>query len=122
MSEPTRLPTDVEPLQLRDVAEASRYEARLAGSTQLAAILEYRLLDRSIVLLHTEVLPDFEGQGIGSRFARAVFEDLRARELAVVPKCPFIVRWLERHPEHHDVLARPLDDRGPRTGDGLEPA
>ena len=55
------------------------------------------------MLVHTEVLPGFEGQGIGSRLVRAVFEDLRERGIPLIPKCPFIVRWLERHPEQHDV-------------------
>ncbi len=115
------MPTDTEPLNLRDVPEASRYEATLGASGQLAALLEYRLLDGSIALLHTEVQPGFEGQGIGSRFARAVFDDLRDRGLTVIPKCPFILRWLERHPEQHDLLARPLDAPTPPAGGGLDP-
>jgi predicted GNAT family acetyltransferase len=122
MSEPGRLPTDAGQLLVEDVPEESRYEARLDGSSQLAAIIEYRLLEGSIALLHTEVLSGFEGQGIGSRFALAVFEDLRARELTVIPRCPFIVRWLERHPEQRDVLARPLDPPATPRSTTLDPA
>ena len=52
----------------------------------------------------------FEGRGVGSAMATAVFEDARSRDLKIVPKCPFILRWLERHPEQHDILLRPLSE------------
>jgi predicted GNAT family acetyltransferase len=122
MSEPSQIPTDRQPLRVRDVHEQSRYEARLGEDTQLAAFLDYRLMERSMALLHTEVQAGYEGQGVGSRFARAVFEDARERGLKIIPKCPFIVRWLERHPEQHDVLARPMDTPEPPAGGGLTPA
>lgn len=117
MSETRQPPPDPEPLKLRDDRAANRYEATLGDAADPAAILEYRLLEASITLLHTEVSEGFEGQGIGSRLARAVFEDVRARGLTAIPKCSFIVRWLERHPEQHDLLARPLDARPPAADD-----
>lgn len=122
MSEPGQLATAREALHLRDVPDASRYEGRLGRRDQIAAILDYRRMEHSLVLLHTEVQSGFEGQGVGSRFAKAVFEDLRHRGLTVVPKCPFILRWLERHPEQQDILAQPLDPPQPPAAGGLEPA
>mgnify|MGYP001818746305 FL=1 len=109
MSEPQPMPTDRPPLHVRDVPDASRYEARLGEDPALAALIDYRLTDRFIALVHTEVREGFEGQGLGSRLVRAVMEDLREREVPVVPKCPFVIGWLQRHPEHHDILFRPLE-------------
>jgi uncharacterized protein len=112
---------DLQPLRIQDAPAASRYEATLGEPPRLVAFVDYRMHDLAIALLHTEVQPGFEGQGIGGRLAAGVFDDLRERGLRVIPKCPFIVRWLERHPEQHDVLARPLDT--PLSADGgLEPA
>lgn len=122
MSEPSQIPTDRPALHVRDVPADNRYEATLGEGTEPAAILDYRLMEHSIALLHTEVMEGYAGQGLGSRFARAVFEDARERGLKVIPKCPFIVRWLERHPEQHDLLARPLDKPEPPAGGGLQPA
>ena len=122
MSDPSNLPADRPPLQLVDVRELDRYEARLGDDPELAALLDYRLMDKAIALLHTEVQPGYEGQGVGSRFAKAVFADARERGLKIIPKCPFIVRWLERHPEQHDVLARPMPAPEPSKGGGLDPA
>lgn len=119
MSEPQPMPTDRRPLHVRDVPDESRYEARLGDAPAMAGLLDYSLGDGWIMLLHTEVREGFEGQGIGSRLVRAVFDDARERGVKVRPECPFVMRWLERHPEQHDVLVRPLD--GPAPSD-LEPA
>jgi uncharacterized protein len=103
------VPADPPGLHVDDAPQASRYEARLDGEEGLAAIVEYRLGSGWIAFLHTEVRPDLEGQGVGGRVARAVIEAARGRGLKVIPRCPFISAWLTRHPEHHDVLLRPLD-------------
>jgi predicted GNAT family acetyltransferase len=120
--EVARLPTGRPALEVRDAPDRHRYEARLSDSGKLAAILSYELSETWIALLHTEVQDDFEGQGIGSHLVHSVFEDIRARGLSVIPKCPFVVAWLERHPEQHDILSHPLPSREPPPVDPPEPA
>jgi predicted GNAT family acetyltransferase len=109
MPEPQQMPPQRPEVHVLDVPDVERYEARLGEERVLAGLVDYRLGSDFIVLLHTEVLDGFGGQGIGSRLVRAVLEDLREREIAVVPKCPFILAWLQKHPEQHDVLFRPLE-------------
>ena len=111
-------------LHIVDLRDKSRYEATLGDDETRAALLTYRLSDRWIALLHTEVQSGFEGQGVGSRFATLVFDDARSRGLKIIPRCPFILRWLERHPEQHDVLLRPLasSETTPKTGGPIDPA
>lgn len=109
MTEPQRMPTDRPPLHVRDVPAEQRYEARLGDDPTLAAIIDYRLGEDWVELVHTEVRDGFEGQGVGSRLVRAVLEDARERGLPVVARCPFVIGWLQRHPEQHDVLFRPLE-------------
>lgn len=112
----------LEAAHLTDNVEAERYELRLGDDEALAALITYRRSEHWIALLHTEVQPGFEGRGIGSRIATMAFDDARERNLKIIPKCPFIVRWLERHPEQHDALLRPLETRGepPVAGGPLE--
>jgi predicted GNAT family acetyltransferase len=66
----------------------------------------HRVRDR-LVALHTEVLPAFEGRGIGSRLVRHVIEDVRAAGGTITPRCPLFVSWFERHPEDRDLVAIP---------------
>jgi predicted GNAT family acetyltransferase len=107
-------------LVLRDNVDRDRYEITLAENGTRVAIITYRRSDVWIALLHTGVETAFEGQGMGSRSARLVFADARERGLKIIPKCPFILRWLERHPEEHDILLRPLPSASP--DDGAPPA
>ncbi len=109
MSEPQKMPTERPELHVRDAPERQRYEATLGDDQKLAAVLAYRRGDEWIALVHTEVREGFEGQGIGSRLVKAVLADLRARAIPVIPKCPFVIAWLQRHPDEHDVLFRPLE-------------
>lgn len=113
MSEPQTMHPERPELHVLDVPHLERYEARLGDERELAGLLDYRLSDDFIVLSHTEVLEGFAGQGLGSRLVRAVLEDLRERGMAVIPKCPFVVAWLHKHPEQHDILFRPLENPKP---------
>ena len=111
MSEPSPMPVDRQPLHVRDVPERSRYEATLGDDPTLTGLIDYRASDGTITLLHTGVEDGYEGQGIGSRLVRGVFDDARARNLRIIPKCPFVVRWLERHPEQSDIVIEAPDRR-----------
>ena len=91
-------------LDVRDNPERSRYEA-LVGS-DVAGFAAYRDVDGVRVFTHTQVDDDYEGQGVGSRLAKAALDDVRARGLHIVARCPFISAWLQRHADYQD-LARP---------------
>jgi predicted GNAT family acetyltransferase len=88
--------------EVRDDPERSWYEARTGG--RRAGVAAYRLGDGVITFTHTVVEADDEGQGIGGALARAALDDARARGLAVVPQCPFIAGWIERHPDYAPLV------------------
>jgi predicted GNAT family acetyltransferase len=83
--------------------QKSRYEAHVDG--ELAGFAEYELTDDAVVFTHTEVEDAFEGQGIGSTLARFALDDVRGGTRAVVPKCPFIKDWIDKHPDYADLVA-----------------
>lgn len=74
------------------------------SSDASVAVLDYALSDGRITFVHTGVPPELEGRGIGTRLARAGLEYARREGLAVVPKCPFIRAYIERHPEYRDLV------------------
>ena len=90
-------------LRVVDNPEQLRYELWL-GAT-LAGVIAYRPQPGAILLLHTEVDPAFEGQGLGARLVAGALDDLRARGLKLVPQCPFVRSYLRRHPEDADLVA-----------------
>lgn len=83
-----------------------RYEAHIDGN--LAGFAEYMLSgDKLIVFTHTEVEPNFEGQGVGSKIARFALDDVRDDgSRSVLPLCPFIKGWILRHPDYKDLVYR----------------
>lgn len=86
-----------------DHPDQSRYEAHIGG--ELAGIAQYELRGHSIVFVHTEVLPAFEGHGVASALARRSLDEIRARgERDVVPVCPFYRSWIEKHPDYQDLV------------------
>ncbi|MFE9690295.1 GNAT family N-acetyltransferase [Micromonospora sp. NPDC005806] len=84
--------------------ERERFEARNETGTT-AGFVTYQLTGNIIAYTHTKVDPNFEGKGVGSTLARAVMDDARAKRRTVVPICPFLSGWLEKHPGYEDILA-----------------
>ena len=81
--------------------DQSRFELEKDGAL---AVLEYELEPGKIVFTHTGVPAELEGQGIGSRLARAGLEYARQLGLKVVPLCSFIAAYIHKHPEYKDLL------------------
>ncbi len=87
---------------ITDNPQAKRYEAFVDG--ELAGFAEYMLSDGLITFTHTEVRPAFEGRGVGSALARTALDEVRSQgERQVLPLCPFILGWIQRHPEYLDI-------------------
>jgi hypothetical protein len=84
-------------------AEEKRFEVVLDGQT---AELAYLREPHVIALVHTEVPEAFEGQGVGSRLARAALDYARDEGLRVMAVCPFVASYVERHPEYRPLLVR----------------
>ncbi len=91
-----------------DNPEAARFEVRLNG--RLAGFAQYRLRGDRVVFTHTEIRPEFEGKGLGSVLIRTALDSARDTGLTVVPLCPFVAGYIERHPEYADLLGSGADD------------
>jgi uncharacterized protein len=88
-----------------DNAQAHRFELQAEGQT---AFLVYARAHGSLRLIHTEVPPELRGAGIGSKLVAGVLNIAREQGLTVTPQCPFVIRYVERHPEYADVIAAAL--------------
>ncbi|SEF78697.1 hypothetical protein SAMN04489712_10233 [Thermomonospora echinospora] len=89
--------------EISDNTGQSRYEIRVDG--RLAGFAQYRQRNGAVVFTHTEVDDEYEGQGVGSALVRGALDDVRSRGAQVVPLCPFVKSYIERHPEYQDLVA-----------------
>lgn len=94
---------DIYPAEVKVVhnLDKKRFEVQIENHL---AVCAYILSKTRIIFSHTEVPKALEGLGIGAKMARAGLDYARENELRVMPLCPFIAAYMERHPEYHDLL------------------
>jgi predicted GNAT family acetyltransferase len=85
---------------VRDNTERRRFELATDGHI---AFSEYRRDGGVLTVMHTEVPPALNGKGIGSALVRGLLDIARAQGLKVVPKCPFVAGYIDKHPEYADL-------------------
>lgn len=87
---------------VRDNPRELRYEALV--DDRLVGLIRYRQEPGLVVLAHSEVDLNLEHTGLGSELVRGALADIRARDLRVVPHCPFVIDYIRRHPEERDLV------------------
>ncbi len=95
-------------LSVVDNVDLRRFETRTPEGG-VAGFVEYVPRAQAILIMHTEVDPAFKGQGMGSIVVRGALDLLRADGRRAVVECPFVQRFLQRHPgEYDDVVVAPV--------------
>ena len=89
-------------IAIADDTDSHRYVVRIDG--RRAGLLQYRLHPKSIELVHTEIYEEFEGRGLGSQLISFALDDAREPELAVLPICPFVNDYIQRHRQYVDLV------------------
>ncbi|WP_196809015.1 GNAT family N-acetyltransferase [Conexibacter woesei] len=89
-------------ITVKDKAEAERFEVAVDGD--VAGFAQYRRRPELIAFVHTEIEPKFEGQGLASRLIGAALDASREEGLAVLPFCPFVNIYINKHPEYADLV------------------
>ena len=89
-------------IAVRNDVDNHRYVLELDG--ERAGMAVYHVRGGRNYFVHTEVDPGHEGEGLGSTLAQNALDDVRARGEQIVPLCPFITAWLNRHPDYQDLI------------------
>jgi predicted GNAT family acetyltransferase len=90
------------PATPHDNRAEQEFEMTVDGKRAIAA---YQREGDTITFTHTKVPSSLEGHGIGSKLVRFALDSARDEGLKVVPQCPFVAAYIERHPEYRDLLA-----------------
>lgn len=60
---------------------------------------------------HTFVNPVHQGKNLAAILIREAFADIRENQHVLVePTCSYVVRYMEKRPETHDLLAISIED------------
>ena len=87
--------------EIRDNGDRHQYELPVEGDL---AVVTYNLSPPNLMITETLVPQRLEGRGIASRLVRHVIADAKARDLLILPVCPFFSAFFQKHPEHADVV------------------
>ncbi|KOX10588.1 acetyltransferase [Micromonospora sp. NRRL B-16802] len=71
----------------------------------LAGFTAYVPRGEVLVFTHTQVDRAFQGKGVGGALIRGTLDQVRARGGRLVPQCPFVAAFIDKHPEYADLVA-----------------
>ncbi len=87
---------------VRDAPERDRFEIEVDGA--LVGFTQYRRRPGTIAFVHTEIDPGHEGEGLGGILVSAALVEARREGARVLPFCPFVRSYIERHPDYLDLV------------------
>ncbi len=89
--------------EVRFNAAQEQYEIVLDGVPVGLTVAQER--DGVVVMPHTEIDPAHGGKGLSGQLVRSALDDLRARGKQIRPLCPFVVAYIDKHPQYADLVA-----------------
>jgi predicted GNAT family acetyltransferase len=92
----------IAPPTVTDVSDRRRFEIAVDGA--VLGFAEYRRRPGVISFIHTEIDPAHKGEGLGTLLVKAALDTARAEGLAVLPYCPFVQGFIDRHREYLDLV------------------
>ncbi|MGB3830098.1 MAG: GNAT family N-acetyltransferase [Ornithinimicrobium sp.] len=84
-------------------AAASRFEIQRNG--EVVGHLDYRTMGNTVDLTHAETDDAVRGQGIGGQLVQGALDTIKVEKMTVIPTCPFVADWIERHEDYQGLLA-----------------
>lgn len=89
--------------QVKHEQDARRYVILVDGEP--AGQVDY--VDEGQVrrMTHTEILPEFAGEGYAGELVRQALDDTRAAGMTVKPECSYVAHYLDKHEEYADLRA-----------------
>ena len=83
--------------------EAKRRSVAYANGKQVGEC-EFRVTDIAWVITHTGVRSAYGGQGIAGQLVEKVIEEARARQVKIIPRCPYAKKLMTGNVAYKDVL------------------
>jgi predicted GNAT family acetyltransferase len=88
-------------IQVQHNSKGQRFETHLGGRS---AYLSYTFQGTLVCFNHTFVPEEFRGKGVAAALVRKGLEEARREHWKIVPSCPFVAAFIERHPEFADLV------------------
>ncbi|MCF6297554.1 MAG: N-acetyltransferase [Flavobacteriaceae bacterium] len=71
--------------------------------------IEYIKAQNNIYLTHTEVQQKLTGKGVGTALVKQVLQDIKEKNLTLIPLCPFVAMYIKRNPEWKELVLKGIN-------------
>ncbi|MFC9996507.1 GNAT family N-acetyltransferase [Nocardia sp. NPDC127526] len=85
-------------IEVRKNTELDRFELYVDG--YLAGVTSYQDTANERAFVHTEIYPQYEGQGFGRKLVQGALERTRDEAYGILPLCPMVHHFVESRPEY----------------------
>lgn len=89
-------------ITVRDNTSSRSYDA--LADRQVVGSVVYQPEGRRMVFMHTIVVPEFRGRGIGTTLVRYALDDVRSKGMTLTSYCGFVSAFIDAHPEYADLI------------------
>lgn len=89
-------------------SDPDRFE--ITSDDAVAGFTQFLDRDGRRIFFHTEIGEEFGGQGLAAIVVEQAVAATREEGQTIVPVCPYVAKWLTKHPEHEDVTSKPSPD------------
>lgn len=90
---------------IAQVTAPTRFQITVDGN--LAGFAQFVDEGEERILFHTVIREEFGGQGLAGKLVSAALDQTRSDGKRVVPLCPFVKGYIEKHPEYADLAVKP---------------
>jgi predicted GNAT family acetyltransferase len=88
--------------EVRHTMAEHRFEIWIGN--ELAGQTVYRGEGPTFAFMHTEIDDRFGGRGLGTVLIRAALDTVRDGGGLVLPYCPFVKAFIQKHPDYLDLV------------------
>lgn len=94
-------------ITIRHNPDRSRFEVLDGDSAIGRAAYVDRDAEGQRIFYHTVINDEYVGQGLAGRLAAQALDETVAAGLTIVPVCPYIRKYLQKHPEYAAKVRKP---------------
>jgi predicted GNAT family acetyltransferase len=76
----------------------------LEENNERIAEMVFAVSEKEMIVYHTEVSEQLEGQGIGKKLIEVMAEYAQEKNLKVVPLCPYVLAQFKKYPEQYKAI------------------
>jgi len=89
--------------EVKHLPTESRFELDLGDK---AAYADYHLSGSIMTVFHVYTPPEYRGKGLAALVAKYVLDYARDHNLKIIPQCPYMRDYMDKHPEYRDLLSK----------------